>query len=81
MPGVTDRIDTVIADGSLRRLAHERSATSAPVLIEVTGPSRPADVAVARGGAVDGRRPTVTVMAGAGTGAASARRPTAPSAR
>jgi hypothetical protein len=63
---VTDRIDTVITDGSLRRLAHERSATRAPVLIEVTGPSRPADVAVARGGAVDGRRPTVTVMAAAG---------------
>jgi hypothetical protein len=62
---VTDRIDTVIADGSLRRLARERSTTKAPVLIEVTGPSRPVDVAVARGGAVDGRRPTVTVMAGA----------------
>jgi len=72
---VTDRIDTVIADGSLRRLAHERSAASAPVLIEVTGPSRPADVTVARGGAVDGRRATVTVMAGAGgAGAAGADR-------
>ena len=58
---MTDRIDSVIADGSLRRLAHERSATSAPVLIELATPARDAEVAVA-----SGRRATVGVRAADG---------------
>ena len=62
---MADRIDTVIEDGSLRRLAHERSAAAAPVLIEVTGPTTDADVVIARGAPVDGRRDTVTVRASA----------------
>ena len=60
-----DRIDTVITDGSLRRLAHERSATSAPVLIEVAGPTDEVEVRVGRGPAVDGRRSTIAVAASA----------------
>ena len=62
--GVGDRIDAVIEDGSLRRLARERSAAAAPVLIEVTGPSADADLAVGRGAAVVGHPRTVTVHAG-----------------
>jgi hypothetical protein len=58
---MADRIDTVIEDGSLRRLAHERSTATAPVLIEVFGPTGDAEVVIARGGAVDGRRTTVKV--------------------
>jgi len=61
---VGDRIDAVIEDGSLRRLARERSAAAAPVLIEVTGPSKDADLAVGRGAAVVGHPPTVAVHAG-----------------
>ena len=61
---MADRIDAVIEDGSLRRLARERSAAAAPVLIEVTGPSTDADVAVGRGAAVVGRPATVAVRAG-----------------
>jgi hypothetical protein len=60
-----DRIDTVITDGSLRRLAHERSDTSAPVLIEVAGPTDEVEVRVGRGPAVDGRRSTIAVAASA----------------
>jgi hypothetical protein len=61
---VADRIDTVITDGSLRRLAHERSAAAAPVLIEVTGPSSEAEIAVARAGPIDGRPSAVRVRGG-----------------
>ena len=61
---MADRIDTVIEDGSLRRLARERSAATAPVLIEVTGPTEDVTVPVARGGRIDGRPATVTVGAG-----------------
>ena len=60
---MADRIDTVIEDGSLRRLAHERSAATAPVLIEVAGPTDDVDIPVARGVPVDGRPATVTVGA------------------
>jgi hypothetical protein len=61
---VADRIDTVITDGSLRRLAHERSADAAPVLIEVTGPSVETDIVVGRGGPIDGRPSAVRVRGG-----------------
>jgi hypothetical protein len=61
---MADRIDTVIEDGSLRRLARERSAAAAPVLIEVTGPSVDTDVVVARGAPIGARPGTTTVRAG-----------------
>jgi hypothetical protein len=61
---VGDRIDTVIEDGSLRRLAHERSTAAAPVLIEVTGPSAETEIAIGRGAPVVGRPASVTVRAG-----------------
>ena len=62
---MADRIDTVIEDGSLRRLAHERSTAAAPVLIEVAGPTTDADVVIARGVPVDGQHTTVRVRANA----------------
>jgi hypothetical protein len=61
---VADRIDAVIEDGSLRRLAHERSASAAPVLIEVAGPTEEVDLPIAHGGALNGRPAQVTVRAG-----------------
>jgi hypothetical protein len=55
MAAMADRIDAVIEDGSLRRLAHERSDETAPVLIEVTGPTKTVDVDLGRrGGATIG---------------------------
>jgi hypothetical protein len=59
---MADRIDAVIEDGSLRRLAHERSDEEAPVLIEVTVPTT--DVAIelgARGSATVGAPARVAV--------------------
>ncbi len=61
---MADRIDSVITDGSLRRLAHERSADAAPVLIEVVGPSAETDIVVGRGGPIDGRPSAVRVRGG-----------------
>jgi hypothetical protein len=62
---MADRIDTVITDGSLRRLARERSDSSAPVLIEVTGPTEDVELPLGRGRAVEGRPSTITVAASA----------------
>jgi hypothetical protein len=62
---MADRIDTVIADGSLRQLAHDRSDASAPVLIEVAGPTEDVEVRVGRGAGIDGRPSTITVAASA----------------
>ena len=62
--GVADRIDAVIEDGSLRRLAHERSADErAGADRGDAGRRADADVAVGRGGAVDRGARTVDVMA------------------
>jgi hypothetical protein len=48
---VADRIDTVIEDATLRRLARSASDdTTVPVLIEVDVPQSQDDVAVTRGG-------------------------------
>jgi hypothetical protein len=59
---MADRIDAVIADGSLRRLAHERSNEKAPVLIEVTGPTKTVSVDLGRrGGATIGAPTRLTV--------------------
>jgi hypothetical protein len=62
-----DRIDTVINDGSLRKLAHERSGVAAPVLIEVSGPTEDVVVPLGRGAAIDGRPATTAVAASAPT--------------
>ena len=62
-----DRIDTVITDGSLRRLAREGSASAARVLVEVDGSTEPVEVA-ARRGRIEGRPVTVAVAAAAGNG-------------
>jgi hypothetical protein len=62
MAAVADRIDAVIEDGSLRRLAHERSKETAPVLIEVAGPTKAVDIDLGRrGGATIGAPTHVTV--------------------
>jgi hypothetical protein len=62
MDAVADRIDAVIEDGSLRRLAHERSDEKAPVLIEVTGPTKAVSIDLGRrGGATIGAPTRVTV--------------------
>jgi hypothetical protein len=62
MGAVADRIDAVIEDGSLRRLAHERSDEEAPVLIEVTGPTKAVSIDLGRrGGATIGAPTGVTV--------------------
>ncbi|HKA04738.1 MAG TPA: hypothetical protein VKD67_10420 [Acidimicrobiales bacterium] len=59
---MADRIDAVIEDGSLRRLAHERSKETAPVLIEVAGPTKAVDIDLGRrGGATIGAPTHVTV--------------------
>jgi hypothetical protein len=51
---VSDRIDQVIGDEALRRLARQRSTEVVPVLIEVDEPSAPAEIELGR------RRETVT---------------------
>jgi hypothetical protein len=62
MAAVADRIDAVIEDGSLRRLAHERSKEAAPVLIEVAGPTKAVDIGLGRrGGATIGAPTRITV--------------------
>jgi hypothetical protein len=62
MNAVADRIDAVIEDGSLRRLAHERSDEMAPVLIEVAGPTKAVDIDLGRrGGATVGAPSRITV--------------------
>ncbi len=71
---MADRIDAVIEDGSLRRLAHERSDEAAPILIEVAAPTT--DVAIdlgARGSATVGApaRVDVKVVDGSPTREAS----------
>ena len=48
MNAMADRIDAVIEDGSLRRLAHERSDEKTPVLIEVAGPTKTVDIDLGR---------------------------------
>jgi len=62
MDAVADRIDAVIEDGSLRRLAHERSDEKATVLIEVAGPTKAVAIDLGRrGGATFGAPGRVTV--------------------
>jgi hypothetical protein len=62
MVPVADRIDAVIEDGSLRRLARERSDETAPVLIEVAGPTKPVDIDLGRrGGATIGAPTRLTI--------------------
>jgi hypothetical protein len=68
MQGVTDRIDAVIADGSLRRLAHERSEQTSPVLIEIAGPTKAVDINLGRrGGATIGAPTGISVNANDGS--------------
>jgi hypothetical protein len=60
---MTDRVDEVIRDESLRRLAHERSAATASVLIEVTVPTASRPVRVGRRRPpISGQPTTVTVV-------------------
>jgi hypothetical protein len=58
MAPMADRIDAVIEDGSLRRLAHERSEETAPVLIEVSGPTKAVEIDLGRRGGVTIGAPT-----------------------
>ncbi len=69
---MADRIDTVITDGSLRRLAHERSDASVSVLIEVSGPTEGVEVPIGRGAGIGGRPGTVAVAASRASSAAPA---------
>jgi hypothetical protein len=70
---VADRIDAVIEDGSLRRLAHERSDEAAPVLIEVATPTTDVSIDLGRrGGATVGAPQRVTVQAANGAPPAEA---------
>jgi hypothetical protein len=65
---MADRIDAVIEDGSLRRLAHERSDEESPVLIEMATPTK--DVPIdhgARGSATVGAPSRVAVKVVDGT--------------
>jgi hypothetical protein len=66
-----DRLDTVITDGSLRRLAREQSDATAPVLIELAGPTEDVEVRIGRGGATF-RPSTVTIAASTGAPAPDA---------
>jgi hypothetical protein len=72
---VADRIDAVIEDGPLRRLARDRSDETVPVLIEMVGPTKDVDINLGRrGGATIGAPTTVTIATSNGAPPRSASR-------